>query len=61
MNNDLIEKELKKVEKADLTHFDSKTNTYTIPKLKEIKLEEDKCYLIHIKPTLYRNEVLKNN
>ena len=61
MVNDLIEKELKKVEKADLTHINSETNTYIIPKRKDIKIEEDNCYLIHLKDTLFRNETLKTN
>ena len=59
--NKLIEAELKKVEVADLSNFDPKTNTYFIPQRKEIKIEEDNCYLIHIKKTLFFNDVLKVN
>ena len=61
MVNDLIEKELKKVEKADLTHFNSETNTYFIPKRKDIKIEEDCCYLVRLKDTIFSNETLKVN
>ena len=61
MVNELIEKELKKVEKADLTNFNSETNTYFIPKRKDIKIEEDCCYLVHLKDTLFKNETLKVN
>lgn len=61
MVNQLIEKELKKVEKADLTHFDPATNTYFIPKRKDIKIEEDHCYLIHLKDSIFNNTTLKVN
>ena len=61
MVNELIERELKKVEKADLSNFNSETNTYFIPKRKDIKIEEDCCYLIHLKDTIFRNETLKVN
>ena len=61
MVNDLIEKELKRVEKADLTHFNPETNTYFIPKRKDIKIEEDNCYLIRLKDTIFNNETLKVN
>ncbi len=61
MVNDLIEKELKKVEKADLSNFNPETNTYIIPKRKDIKIEEDNCYLVHLKDTLFSNETLRVN
>ena len=61
MVTELIEKELKKVEKADLSHFDSTSNTYFIPKRQDIKIEEDNCYLIHLKPSIFNNETLKIN
>ena len=61
MVNELIEKELKKVEKADLTNFNPETNTYLIPKRKDIKVEEDCCYLVRLKDTIFTNETLKVN
>lgn len=61
MVNDLIEAELKKVEKADLHNFNAETNSYFIPRRKDIKIEEDCCYLIKLKDTLFKNETLKVN
>lgn len=61
MYNKIIEEQLKKVEYADLSNYDEATNTYIIPKRVDIKLEEDKCYLIRLKPTLFTNETLKIN
>lgn len=59
--NKIIEEQLKKVEYADLSNFDAKTNTYMIPKRVDVKIEEDKCYLIQLLPTLFKNETLKIN
>lgn len=61
MSNKIIEEQLKKVEYADLSNFNEETNTYFIPKRTDIKLEEDNCYLIKLKPTLFTNETLKTN
>ena len=61
MVSEIIKKELQKVEKADLTHFDPETNTYFIPKRNDIKIEEDNCYLVHLKDTLFNNQTLKVN
>lgn len=61
MVSEIIKKELQKVEKADLTNFNQETNTYFIPKRKDIKLEEDNCYLVHLKDSLFTNETLKIN
>lgn len=61
MVSPLIEKELKKVEKADLSNFDPLTNTYIIKKRKDIKIEEDNCYLIYLKDSLFSNDVVKIN
>ena len=57
----IIESQLKKVQYADLTNFNSETNTYFIKKREDIKLEEDNCYLIHIKPTLKLNKSFITN
>ena len=59
--NKLIDAQLKKVEKADLSHYDKETNTYFIPRKNEIKLEEDNCYLVELQDTIFNNEVLKTN
>lgn len=59
--NKFIEEQLKKVEKADLSHFNEDTNTYFIPKRVDIKLTENECYLLHLKDSFFRNEVVKNN
>ena len=59
--NKIIEQQLKKLEYADISNFDAATNTYIIPKKVDIKIEEDKCYLIQLLPTLFKNEVLKTN
>lgn len=56
----LIEKELSKVKYADLSNHDELTNTYFIKQRKDIKIEEDKSYLIKIKPCIYNNIKLKN-
>lgn len=61
MSSDLIEKQLKKVQNADLSNFDSTTNTYFIKKRVDIKIEEEKCYLIYLKDSLFENTVLKTN
>lgn len=61
MSSELIEKQLKKVQNADLSNFDSTTNTYFIKKRVDIKIEEEQCYLIHLKTSLFENAVLKNN
>src|SRR5574344_813654 len=61
MISKLIQEQLSKVEWADLSNFDSTTLTYHIAKRKTIKLEEDKCYLIHLKPTCFTNETVKIN
>lgn len=59
--NEIIEKQLKAVERADLTKFDAETNTYFIPKRQDIKLEEDHCYLINLKDSFFKNETVKVN
>ena len=59
--NKIIENQLKKVENADLSHFNIEDNSYFIPKKVDIKIEENKCYLIHIKNTIKTNTVLAIN
>lgn len=57
----LTEKELTKVKYADLSNHDKATNTYLIKKRNDIKVEEDKSYLIKLKPSVYNNIKLKNS
>ena len=59
--NKIIEEQLKKVERADLSNFDKEKNTYFIPKRQDIKIEEDCCYLIQLLPTLFTNDTVKTN
>lgn len=51
----VIEEQLKKVQYADLSNFDEKTNTYIIKKRVDLKLEEDHYYIIQIKDDFLRN------
>lgn len=48
---ELVERELKKIKIADLSHFDSSRNTYIIPKTTSLKPEENNFYIIELKPT----------
>ena len=59
--NSLIEKELKKVEQADLSNFDRNTNTYHIPRKVDIKIKEDACYLIYLEDSFFNDQTLKIN
>lgn len=59
--NKLIDAQLKKVEKADLSHYDADANVYMIPKKNEIKIEVNKCYLVELQDTIFDNESLKTN
>lgn len=58
---DIIKKQLEKVEYADLSNFNSETNTYIIKKRVDIKLELDNCYLIRVKPSAHSNFVVLSN
>jgi hypothetical protein len=57
----LVEEQLAKVQIADLTNYNVESNTYFIPRKIGIKLEEDKTYIIKLKPNLFTNEILKIN
>lgn len=46
--NKIIEKELKKTLVADLSNFNKTTNTYYIPRYKQLKLDVGKCYIIQL-------------
>lgn len=62
MSNDaIIEKQLSKVINADLSNFDPETRTYFIPKRVDKKIEEDKCYLIKLKPQAFNNRYVIDN
>lgn len=58
---DIIQKQLSKVEYADLSRFDPQTNTYIIKKRVDMKLEVDNCYLIRVKPSAYNNMTVTIN
>lgn len=53
--NKIIEAQLAKVKKADLSNFNKETNTYFIPKKNEINLKIGKNYLIHLKYDFFLN------
>lgn len=61
MFNPHIQKLLDKVELADLSHYDSATSTFYIPKRVDIKLDVDKVYLIHLKDSFFTNSTLRVN
>lgn len=58
---EIIQQQLKKVLYANLDNFDEETYTYIIPKKCDIKVEEDSCYLIHIRPTAKHNVAVNTN
>jgi len=51
----IIEDQLKKTQYADLSNFDSTTNTFTIPKYTKPVYESQKCYLIQVPSTILNN------
>jgi len=55
MVDKVIEEQLKKVQYADLSNFDEKTNTYIIKKKVDLKLEEDHYYIIQVKDDFLKN------
>lgn len=59
--NKIIKEQLDKVTRADLSNFNEETNTYFIPKKNEIKVENNKAYLIHIKEDFFKNSVVKRD
>lgn len=61
MVSKIIQDQLAKVAKADLGYYDPKTSTYFIKKRTDIKVEEDKCYLIRLKASAFVNDVVKIN
>ena len=58
---ELVKEQLSKVQFADLSNYDEKTNIYYIPKINQIKLKISHQYIIKIKDSLYSNEILKTN
>jgi hypothetical protein len=48
MSTKIIDQQLKKVQNADLSNYNSDTNTYFIKRKVGIKLEEDKGYIINL-------------
>ena len=62
-NNKLIEEQLAKVNYADLTNYDKKTNTYHIPKNNKKVFCINKSYLIELSDYLLEdtNSLLQTN
>jgi hypothetical protein len=58
-----IDKELSKVKVADLSHYDSATNTYVIPRFVAIKFEIGASYLIELDDSLLQtsNNIIATN
>ena len=52
--NQIIKKQLEQVKVADLSNFDEKTHTFTIPKYNQVRLVEDESYIIKLDPTLLK-------
>jgi hypothetical protein len=50
--NRTLNKELSKIQVADLSHYDAATYTYTIPKFVAIKFDIGKSYLIELDDSL---------
>lgn len=48
MRNKIVKQQLEHCSYADLTHFDSVTNTYFIPKYTKPKYDVGKCYLVKV-------------
>ena len=57
----IIEEQLKKVEVADLSHFDTTTNSYFIPKKNDIRIEENNTYIFQLKPSAFTNNIVNVN
>lgn len=62
--NKIIEEQLKKVHFADLSDYNPLDNSYRIPKITQIKLVVNSCYLIRLNERLLNREtsqVLSSN
>lgn len=57
----IIINQLKKIENCDLTGFDENTLTLKIPKIKQLKIEVDKCYLVKLQPSAFHNQAVITN
>ena len=55
--NKLIDEQLKKCKVADLSQLDTKTGKCFIPRFKQVKVEEDSCYLIKLEDSLLKPNV----
>jgi len=54
--NKIIKEQIEKCKVADLSQFDSSTNTYHIKKFNQIRVEVDDCYLIKLDTTLLNKD-----
>lgn len=57
----IVEQQLQKVQVADLTNYNPETNTYFIKRRVDIKIEEDKGYIIYLKDSAFANVAIINN
>lgn len=55
--NKIIEEQLRKCQVADLSKFDTDTNTYHIARFKQVRLEVNSCYLIKLSDILLDKEL----
>ena len=61
MSSKIIAEQLKKVENADLSSFNSETNSYFIPKKTTIKVEENNCYIFQLLDSAFTNSTVNAN
>lgn len=57
----VIQDQIRKIQNADMSHFDEETNSYFIPQKKEIRVEQDNCYLIHLRGVAFSNQTVNIN
>lgn len=58
MVSKLVEEQLRKVQYADLSKYCKEANTFVIKKREDIKIEEDKGYLIKLNPSAFNNQAV---
>lgn len=61
MSNKTLEEQLHKIENADMRNYNKDTNTYLIPRKQDIKVVEDCCYLLRLKPSAFSNSIIMTN
>ena len=53
--NKIIQQQLEKTQIANLTNFNSETNSYIIPKYSQPRYEVGKCYIVKLSPDIINN------